>query len=123
MARRSKSKGRRRQPELTILHPQAAGIDGGSTFPVVAVPPALTSEPVQTFQSFTGALYRLADWLVEIGVSTVALASTGVSWIAVFDILEAQGLEVLWVNARHVKSVPGRQTDVNDAQWLQQLHP
>ena len=124
MARRSKSKSRRRQPELTIIHPQAAGIDVGSTFHVVAVPPALTSEPVQTFQSFTGDLYRLADWFVDIGgVTTVAMASTGVYWISVFDILEAHGLEVLLVNARHVKSVPGRKTDVNDVQWLQQLHP
>lgn len=122
MARRSKSKSRRRQPELTIIHPQAAGIDVGATFHVVAVPPDLCPESVQTFQSFTGDLYRLADWLVDIGVTTVAMESTGVYWIPVFNILEAHGLEVLLVNARHVKSVPGRKTDVNDAQWLQQLH-
>jgi transposase len=89
---------------------------------VVAVPPELSAEPVQTFQSFTGDLYRLATWLVEIGVTTVAMESTGIYWIPVFDILEAHGLEVLLVNARHVKTVPGRKTDVNDAQWLQQLH-
>ena len=122
MARRSKSNSSRQQPELNIIHPRAAGIDVGSTFHVVAVPPDLTSEPVQTFQSFTGDLYRLANWLVEIGVTTVAMESTGVYWIPVFDILEAHGLEVLLVNARHVKTVPGRKTDVNDAQWLQQLH-
>jgi transposase len=62
---------------------------------VVAVPPELSAEPVQTFQSFTGDLYRLANWLVEIGVTTVAMESTGIYWIPVFDILEAHGLEVL----------------------------
>jgi len=122
MARRSKSKSSRQPSELNRIHSRAAGIDVGSTFHVVAVPPDLTSEPVQTFQSFTGDLYRLANWLVDIGVTTVAMESTGVYWIPVFDILEAHGLEVLLVNARHVKTVPGRKTDVNDAQWLQQLH-
>ena len=121
MARRRKSKSPRQQPQINITHTRAAGIDVGSTFHVVAVPPALASEPVQTFQSFTGDLYRLADWLVEIGVTTVAMESTGIYWIPVFDILEAYGLEVLLVNAQHVKNVPGRKTDVNDALWLQQL--
>lgn len=122
MARRGTSTGSRRQPRLNVVHPQAAGLDVGSTFHVVAVPPDLSAEPVQTFQSFTGDLYRLADWLVEIGVTTVAMESTGIYWIPVFDILAAHGLAVLLVNARHVKHVPGRKTDVNDAQWLQQLH-
>ena len=122
MARRGKSKGSRRQPKFNIVHSRAAGIDVGSTFHVVAVPPELSPEPVQTFQSFTGDLYRLADWLVEIGVTTVAMESTSIYWIPVFDILEAHGLEVLLVNARHAKNVPGRKTDVHDAQWLQQLH-
>ena len=122
MARRSKSKSTRRQLKLNIIHTRAAGIDVGSTFHVVAVPPELSPDPVQPFQSFTGDLYRLADWLVEIGVTTVAMESTGIYWIPVFEILEAHGLEVLLVNARHVKTVPGRKTDVNDAQWLQQLH-
>jgi hypothetical protein len=122
MARRGKSQGFRRQPQLNIVHTRAAGIDVGSTFHVVAVPPDLSPDPVQTFQSFTGDLYRLADWLVEIGVTTVAMESTGIYWIPVFDILEAHGLEVLLVHARHIKNVPGRKTDVNDAQWIQQLH-
>ena len=122
MAQRRKSKGTRRQPKLNLIHTRAAGIDVGSTFHVVAVPPELSPEPVQAFQSFTGDLYRLADWLVEIGVTTVAMESTGIYWMPVFEILEAHGLEVLLVNARHVKNVPGRKTDVNDAQWLQQLH-
>lgn len=122
MARRSKSKGNRQQSKLKIVHNRAVGIDVGATFHVVAVPQNLRSEPVQTFQSFTGDLYRLANWLVEMGVTTVAMESTGIYWIPVFDILEAHGLEVLLVNAQHVKNVPGRKTDVNDAQWLQQLH-
>ena len=122
MARRSKAKGSRRQTKLNIIYTRAAGIDVGSTFHVVAVPPELSAEPVQTFQSFTGDLYRLAHWLVDIGVTTVAMESTGIYWIPVFDILEAHGLEVLLVNAQHAKTVPGRKTDVNDAQWLQQLH-
>ena len=122
MARRSKAKGTRQRTKLPMIYPRAAGIDVGSTFHVVAVPPELSAEPVQTFQSFTGELYRLAHWLVEIGVTTVAMESTSIYWIPVFDILEAHGLEVLLVNAQHVKTVPGRKTDVNDAQWLQQLH-
>ena len=122
MARRSKSKKSGRPSKLNIVHTQAAGIDVGATFHVVAVPPDLSPEPVQAFQSFTGDLYRLANWLVEIGVTTVAMESTGIYWIPVFEILEAQGLEVLLVNARHVQNVPGRKTDVSDAQWLQQLH-
>lgn len=82
------------------------------------------SRPIQfrPFQSFTGDLHRLADWLCQIGITTVAMESTGVYWIPAFEILEARGLEVLLVNARDVKNVPGRKTDVNDAQWLQQLH-
>jgi transposase len=99
MARRRKSKSTRRQPQLNIVHTQAAGIDVGSTFHVVAVPSDLSPEPVQTFQSFTGDLYRLANWLVEIGVTTVAMESTSIYWIPVFAILEAHGLEVLLVNA------------------------
>jgi transposase len=122
MARRNQSKKSGRSPKLNIVHTQAAGIDVGTTFHVVAVPPELSPEPVQVFQSLTGDLYRLANWLVEIGVTTVARESTGIYWIPVFDILEAQGLAVLLVNARHVKNVPGRKTDVSDAQWLQQLH-
>jgi transposase len=117
-----KSKKRSPSKLLTPVHSKAAGLDVGSTFHVVAVPPELCDEPVRTFRSFTGDLHQLADWLVEIGIMTVAMESTGVYWIPVFEILEARGLEVLLVNARDVRNVPGRKTDVNDAQWLQQLH-
>lgn len=107
---------------LPTVHARAAGVDIGSQFHVVAVSPELSAEPVQTFNSFTGDLHRLADWLEAVGITTVAMESTGIYWIPLFEILEARGLEVLLVNARHVKQVPGRKTDVNDAQWLQQLH-
>jgi transposase len=100
----------------------AAGIDIGSRSHFVAVPEELDEEPVREFSGFTGDLHQLADWLVEIGVQTVAMESTGVYWISVYEILEARGLEVLLVDARHVKNVPGRKTDVLDCQWLQQLH-
>ncbi len=107
---------------FSTVHPDAAGIDIGSQFHVVAVPPDRDQEPVRSFQSFTGDLYRLADWLISLGIATVAMESTGIYWIPLFEILESRGLEVVLVNARDVKHVPGRKTDVNDAQWLQQLH-
>ena len=122
MAQRRKTKGRRARDRFSTIHCDAAGIDVGSRFHVVAVAPGRDAEPVRTFQSFTQDLHRLADWLKTVGITTVAMESTGVYWIPVFEILEAQGFEVLLVNARDVKQVPGRKTDVNDAQWLQQLH-
>ena len=122
MARRSKTKGTHRSLTLLTVHPYAAGIDIGSRFHVVAVSPDLAAEPVRTYQSFTDDLHRMADWLVDLGITTVAMESTGIYWIPAFEILEARGLEVLLVNARHVKNVPGRKTDVHDALWLQQLH-
>src|SRR5438128_2395095 len=114
---RGRSSGR-----LSTINPDAAGIDVGSTFHVVAVSGDRDDKPVRTFRTFSGDLHRLADWLAETGIKTVAMESTGVYWIPVFEILEARGFEVLLVNARDVKNVPGRKTDVNDAQWLQQLH-
>lgn len=107
---------------LPIVHRHAAGLDVGSTFHVVAVPEDVDDEPVRTFKSFTGDLYRLADWLAKVGITTIAMESTSVYWIPVFEILEARGFEVVLVNARDAKNVPGRKTDVNDAQWLRQLH-
>ncbi len=113
---------RRQARDLPTVHGRAAGVDIGSQFHVVAVSGVLSDAPVQTFSSFTGDLHRLADWLEGLEITTVAMESTGIYWIPLFEILEARGLEVLLVNARHVKQVPGRKTDVNDAQWLQQLH-
>ena len=107
---------------LSTINPDAAGIDIGSTFHVVAVPSDRDDRPVRTFRTFSNDLRQLADWLTAVGITTVAMESTGVYWIPVFEILEAGGFEVLLVNARDVKHVPGRKSDVNDAQWLQQLH-
>lgn len=107
---------------LPIIHPFAAGIDIGSRFHVVAVSPDLCDEPVQTFQAFTGDLQRMADWLVATGTKTVAMESTGVYWVAAYEVLASRGLEVILANAREARAVPGRKTDVNDAQWLQRLH-
>ena len=116
-----KTKGAQTTPLLPV-HRRAAGIDIGATFHVVAVPHELDPEPVRSFRSFTNDLDQLADWLLKLGVTTVAMESTSVYWIPVFEILEARGLEVILVNARDAKNVPGRKTDVNDAQWIQQLH-
>ena len=104
---RGRSSGR-----LSTINPDAAGIDVGSTFHVVAVPGDRDDNPVRTFRTFSGDLHRLADWLAETGIKTVAMESTGVYWIPVFEILEARGFEVLLVNARDVKNVPSRKTDV-----------
>jgi len=115
-------KKRRRAKPLPTLHPRAAGIDVGAQFHVVAIPPECDAEPVRTFQSFTGDLHRLAEWLIACRIETVAMESTGVYWIPLYESLEARGIRVVVANARDVKHVPGRKTDVNDAQWLQQLH-
>ena len=122
MTRERKSRGKRPAKTFSTVNPAAAGLDVGSTFHVVAVSADRDEEPVRTFKSFTTDLNALADWLHEAGITTIAMESTGVYWIPVFEILEQSGFEVLLVNARHTKNVPGRKTDVNDAQWLQQLH-
>jgi transposase len=106
---------------LTLTHPNAAGIDIGSASHYVAVPPDRDDEPVREFPSFTADLEQLADWLKACGVDTVAMESTGVYWIPLFELLDARGFTVLLVNARHVKNVSGRKSDVLDCQWLQQL--
>jgi len=104
------------------MRPDAAGIDIGATEIFVAVPPDRVDENVRSFPTFTQDLYALADWLKQCGVTTVAMESTGVYWIPLFQILEDRGFQVCLVNARHVKNVPGRRTDVSDCQWLQFLH-
>lgn len=107
---------------LSLTHPNAAGIDIGSASHWVAVPPHLDEQPVREFASFTADLQALAQWLRKCGVDTVAMESTGVYWIALYELLQSQGFEVILVNARHVKNVSGRKSDVLDCQWLQQLH-
>jgi transposase len=107
---------------LPVIHDRAAGIDIGSRFHVVAVGADRCEQPVQTFQAFTSDLERMADWLVATGISTVAMESTGVYWVPVYEVLEDRGIGVIVTNARDARAVPGRKTDVNDAQWLQRLH-
>lgn len=107
---------------LERVHPNAGALDIGALEIWAAVPPDRAEESVRRFGTFTVELEALADWLVECGVDTVAMESTGVYWIPVFEILEARGLKVYLVNARHIKNVPGRKSDFLDCQWLQQLH-
>jgi transposase len=109
-------------PGLDIVHPNAAGIDVGNSVHYVAVRPDRDPQPVRRFECFTADLHRLADWLQQCGVTTVALQSTGVYWLPLYDILDARGLEVYLVNARHTKNLPGRKTDVQESQWLLKLH-
>jgi transposase len=110
-----------RERELKVLYPNAAGIDVGSAQHYVAVPAQRCAQPVREFGCFTEDLIALADWLVQCGVDTVAMESTGVYWIGLHEVLEARGLVVHLVNAKHVKNVSGRKSDVIDCQWLQQL--
>ena len=107
---------------LNHINTMAAGIDIGSASHFVAVPEGCVTESVREFKSFTADLYELAAWLKECKVTTVAMESTGVYWIPLYDLLEQEGFDVKLVDARHVKNVSGRKTDVMDCQWLQQLH-
>jgi transposase len=115
-------KGKRRSDQLPVLHPDAAGIDVGASELFVAVSADRDPQPVRSFPTFTRDLNALADWLQQCGIHSVAMESTSVYWIPVYQILESRGLEVYLVNAQHVKNVPGRKTDVSDCQWLQYLH-
>ncbi|MFN2203900.1 MAG: IS110 family transposase [Caldilineaceae bacterium] len=115
-------KKKRKPKGLRICHPDAAGIDIGSNEHWVAVPADSTDNPVRPFGTFTSHLQQLADWLADCGVRTVAMESTGVYWIPLYELLEQRGFEVLLVNAAHARNVPGRKSDVLDCQWLQELH-
>jgi len=108
--------------KLPVQRPNAAGIDMGSEELWVAVPADREEEPVRCFSSFTEGLPALTDWLKECGMETVALESTGVLWIPIFQLLAAEGFQVCLVNARHYQNVPGKRTDIGDCQWLQFLH-
>ncbi len=105
-----------------VLEPNAAGIDVGAREMFVAVPPGRDEHPVRVFATFTEDLERLADWLLQCGVTTIAMESTGVYWIPLYEILEQRGIRPCLVNARHMKNVPGRRTDWHECQWLQFLH-
>jgi transposase len=107
---------------LDIVHPDAAGIDIGGSEHWVAISPDRDEHPIRCFDCFTADLQELADWLIAKGVRSVALQSTGVYWIPVFEVLQQRGLEVYLVNARHTKNLPGRKSDIEECQWLLKLH-
>ena len=107
---------------LEVVHPDAAGIDIGNESHYVAVPPTRDSQPVRRFGCTTSELKEMAVWLKQCAIRTIALQSTGVYWIAVYDILEEAGFEVYLVNARETKNLPGRKSDVQESQWLMKLH-
>jgi transposase len=119
MTSRKRSRPRR---DMAPVHSHAAAVDIGATLHVAAVSPRCDPEPVRSFGTFTTDLHRLADWLAQCRVKTVAMESTGVYWIPLYEILDQRGFEVVVVNARDAKHVPGRKTDVSDAAWLQRLH-
>lgn len=109
--------------KLHILHPNAAGIDIGEAEHWVAVSPDRDPQPVRRFGTFSADLHALADWLIACGITTVAMESTGIYWIALFELLESRGLEVVLIDPRQAKRAPGRpKSDVLDCQWLQRLH-
>lgn len=117
-----KKKAKRKGADFKVVNPYAAGIDIASMVHYVAVPASLSAQPVRQFGAYTADLAALADWLISLGITTVAMESTGNYWLSLYEVLEARGIAVCLVNARHMKNVSGRKTDVSDCQWLQQLH-
>ncbi len=109
-------------PQWSTLNADAAGLDIGASEIWVAVPPDRDPNPVRAFSTYTPDLNALAAWLTTCRVTSVAMESTGVYWIPIFELLEARGCEVYLVNASHIKNVPGRKSDVADCQWIQRLH-
>jgi len=107
---------------LSQINPNAAGLDIGAEEIYVCVPADRDAQFVRAFGTYTRDLYALAEWLIHCGIKTVAMESTGVYWIPVYEILESRGFQTCLVNARHLKNVPGKKTDVLDCQWIQQLH-
>jgi transposase len=121
-AQKRSNKKQKIEGSMPLLHPDAAGIDIGHREHWCAVPADRCGQPVRAFGTFTQDLEEMARWLKECGIKTVAMESTGTYWIPAFQILERHGFEVCLVNARHVKNVSGRKTDIQDCQWLQRLH-
>lgn len=113
---------KRDQKAFTVLNPNAAGIDISSKGHHVAVSPDVTDHPVREFKAYTEDLYEIVAWLRSCKVDTVAMEATGIYWVSLFLILEEAGFEVLLVNAKHVKNVRGKKTDMKDAEWIRQLH-
>ena len=120
---RKKQTSKKSSPsQIQKINPHAAGIDGSAREHWVCVPSEATEQNIRSFGCSTPDLLTLADWLEECHVTSVALSSTGVEWIPLFQILSERNLQVFLVNAKMVKNVPGRKSDVKDCQWLQQLH-
>jgi transposase len=115
-------KKKKTAPVCCVVEPNAAGVDIGTEEIYAAVPADRDGQPVRCFPTFTEDLERLADWFQACRIETVAMESTGVYWLPLYQILEARGIRPCLVNAQHVKNVPGRKTDVADCQWLQYLH-
>ena len=107
---------------ISPMHHNAAGLDIGSEEIWACVPTDRDAQPVQKFGTYTPDLHALANWLKSCGIETVAMESTGIYWIPIYEILEAEGFKAYLVNARHIKNVPGRKSDVKDCQWIQRLH-
>lgn len=120
--RKQKTKDVTQLENLQQLNLNAAGLDIGAEEIYVCVPADRDEQPVRAFGTYTAGLHALADWLAACGIDTVAMESTGIYWIPIYEILEARGFDVNLVNARQIKNVPGRKTDVLDCQWIQQLH-
>ena len=124
--RKQRREGERRlnaaDPGLEIVNRDAAGMDVGNEGHYVAVPPGRDEQPVREFGSWTAALEDMAQWLLACRIRAVALQSTGVYWMALYDVLQRYGLEVNLVDARGTKNVPGRKTDVQECQWILKLH-
>lgn len=116
------ARAKKRENAFSLINSNAAGLDIGANEIYAAVPEGRDVESVRSFPTFTVDLHQLAAWLESCNVDTVAMESTGIYWIPIYEILEAKGFEVYLVNAHHAKNVPGRKTDVDDCQWIQQLH-
>ena len=107
---------------MDFIHPNAAGIDIASEVHYVSVPEDRDDQSVRKFGSFTEDLHKMAQWLKQCNIDTIAMESTGIYWIQPYLILEEYGFEMYLVNARHIKNVSGRKSDVQDCQWIRQLH-
>jgi transposase len=112
-----RTRRKQRLEDLSCVRPNAAGLDIGSEEIVVALPPDRDPEPVRVFRTFPPDPHALVAWLVACGIDTVAMESTGVFWVPIYELLEQHGIRPYLVDARHVKTVPGRKSDWNDAQW------
>jgi len=121
-SRRPRPRARSRSTILDRLKPNVAGIDGGAARHFVAVPADRADMPVQSFATVTSYLRRLVEWLIACRVTSVAMEATGIYWVPIDEMLEADGIEVVLVNARYRKNVPGRKSDVADCEWLRELH-